>query len=125
MANKKTLRDFSERQKDEVRAIQSMGGKARVAKQRKLKEMREYVRDLGLMEVNAPDLNGEDAPLPALAAVVVSMFRRAIFKGDVKAAKFIAELVGAYKEQPAISAGFIIQVGNPQLADAIDKALKN
>lgn len=125
MANKKTLRDFSERQKDEVRAIQSMGGKASGAKRRKLKEMREYVRDFGLLEVNAVDLNGEEAALPALAAVVISMFRNAIFGGDVKAAKFIAELLGAYKEQPAISAGFIIQVGNPQLADAIDKALKS
>jgi len=121
--NNANLRSLGDIPAEERRAIGAMGGRKAAQNRLQLKEMREYVREIGLLNVDVEDVNGESAKMPAMCAVVVAMYRKAICKGDVQAAEFIAKL-SARDDKTPVNAGFIIQVMSPQLAAELDKATK-
>lgn len=119
--NAANLRSLGDIPVEERRAIGAMGGRKTGQLRRQLKEMRDYVREIGLLNVDIEDINGASAQMPAMCAVVVAMYRKAIIKGDVQAAEFIAKL-SARDDKTPVNAGFIIQVMSPQLAAELDKA---
>ncbi len=124
MGREKNLRSLADRPADEVRAIASKGGKARGEQQRQRKMLREIVRLCGEREVRIEALDGKTETVEYDVAVALSMYREAIIEGNVKAAEFIAKVSGALDEKPAVSAGLVIQVGDPKLAAALKKALE-
>lgn len=124
MGREKNLRSLADRPADEVRAIASKGGQARGKQQRQRKMLREIVRLCGEREVRIEALDGKTETVEYDVAVALSMYREAIIERNVKAAEFIAKVSGALDEKPAVSAGLVIQVGDPKLAAALKKALE-
>lgn len=124
MGKERHLRSLADRPKEEVRAIASQGGKARVAQRRKQKMLREIVRLCGERQVSVQTLEGQAETVEYNVALVLSMYRQAIAEGNVKAAEFIAKVSGALDDKPAVSAGLVIQVGDSKLAAELHKAIE-
>ena len=83
------------------REIQSKGGKARAAKIRKQKELREFTKDFLFQRAALPDLRenmtamgieGDD--MNNMSAMVVRLYLKAAIDGDLNAARTIIEWAG-------------------------------
>lgn len=91
--NRQNLIPFNERSPEERKALQSKGGKNRVANIAKRKSMREWAQALGTEEI----INSKGDKLARDAVVIVKQYEKAM-KGDTRAAQFLAELLGEYKK---------------------------
>ena len=124
MGREKNLVNLADGPPEEVRKIAALGGKAKGEKVRQRKMLREIVRVVGERQVNVETIEGERETVDYDVAVVLAMYRQAITKGDVKAAEYIAKVSGALDEKPAVSAGLVIQVGDPKLAAELHNAIE-
>lgn len=118
------LRNLADRPADEVREIATKGGRARGAQQRQQKMLREIVRACAEREVEIETMEGQRERVGYDVALVLSMYRQAIVEGNVRAAEYIAKVSGALDEKAAVSAGLVIQVGDPKLAAELHKAIE-
>ena len=91
---------FDQRTEDEQREIRSKGGKARAAKLRKQKDLREFTRNflfqraVPALQNNMNILGVDQEEQSNLAAMVVRLFSKAVNAGDLNAARTIIEWAG-------------------------------
>lgn len=93
MANEDNLIPLNERTKEAAKAIQIAGGRARGKQQTEQKTMREWARIFGAVPVTIKAQDGTDVNTTTLGNVVAAQLQKAT-RGDTKAAKFIADLLG-------------------------------
>ena len=58
------------------------------------KRLTTFLREIAEREITATDLNGEKTTMPVLQAVAMTLFRKAIVEGNIKAIEAILNLFG-------------------------------
>lgn len=122
MANEENLIPLNERSKEEARKIQTAGGIARGQQRRDRKTMREWAEAFGntSMKVKLPD--GTEADTTLLGNIVAAQMAKAT-KGDTKAAKFVADLMGEMEQKLNIEGPKMLVVSEKSI-QAADKWAK-
>ena len=121
MANDENLIPIAERSADEVREIGRKGGIASGKARREQKTMREWARIFGAVPVTIKAQDGTDVNTTTLGNVVAAQLQKAT-RGDTKAAKFIADLLG---ETAGETGGLTLVVNaSPDGKANIEKLLK-
>ena len=117
MANPQNIIPNSERTPEELREITRKGGIASGASRRRAKSMRQWAKVLAKegMRITTPE--GKEIEGDIAGGIVIAQMRKAA-KGDTKAAKFVADLLGELVEQQA-QGGVTINV-NAQTKDDAD-----
>ena len=117
MANPQNIIPNSERTPEELREITRKGGIASGASRRRAKSMRQWAKILAKegMRITTPE--GKEIEGDIAGCIVIAQMRKAA-KGDTKAAKFVADLLGELVEQQA-QGGVTINV-NAQTKDDAD-----
>lgn len=87
--NPKNLKNFKDMSVEERREIAKKAGIASGESKRKKKSMREWAKVLGEEEI----VNSNGDKLERIGVIILQQMNAAM-KGDIKAAKFIAELLG-------------------------------
>ena len=119
--NDENLIPIAERSADEVREIGRKGGIASGKARREQKTMREWARIFGAVPVTIKAQDGTDVNTTTLGNVVAAQLQKAT-RGDTKAAKFIADLLG---ETAGETGGLTLVVNASQDGKAnIEKLLK-
>lgn len=90
----KKLVSLGSRTPEERREIARKGGKASVARRRELKTMRQIAEAIGTLkiDVSLPDGTKQKACLDV--ALILEQYKKAVQRGDTKAATFLAKLRG-------------------------------
>lgn len=126
MTKRNNLRDLSKLPAEKAQEIRSKGGKGSGRRRRELKTMREYAREIAAQYTTFTNEDGKAQEVPRLAAVVAAQYHRAITDKDTRAAEFIATMLDELKQQTQVVApSFIIQVSDPNLAEALGRAVKD
>lgn len=94
--NVQNLKNLKDRSPEELKEITSKAGKASVAARRRKKSMREWAQILG--QEMLTNSNGDKMSRDAI--IILQQYNNAI-KGDVRSAKFLAELLGEYNIKEA------------------------
>lgn len=94
MNGEENLIPFDKRTEEEQRAIATMGGKASVEARRRKKAMREMLSEA--LQIVVTNSQGESKTLEEIGAMKVA---EKYAKGDLKAAEFIARLLGEYEQK--------------------------
>lgn len=94
MNNEDNLIPFDKRTEEEQRAIATMGGKASGEARRRKKAMREMLSEA--LQIVVTNSQGESKTLEEIGAMKVA---EKYAKGDLKAAEFIARLLGEYEQK--------------------------
>ena len=89
----------SERTPEERKAIATAGGIASGEARRRKRTLRELAEILAERKVAMPQPGGGTEEMTYDMALVQSMYQKAVTRGDTKAAKFIATLLGEYTEK--------------------------
>lgn len=119
--NDENLIPIAERSADEVREIGRKGGIASGKARREQKTMREWARIFGAVPVTIKAQDGTDVNTTTLGNVVAAQLQKAT-RGDTKAAKFIADLLG---ETAGETGGLTLVVNaSPDGKANIEKLLK-
>ena len=119
--NDENLLPIAERSADEVREIGRKGGIASGKARREQKTMREWARIFGAVPVTIKAQDGTDVNTTTLGNVVAAQLQKAT-RGDTKAAKFIADLLG---ETAGETGGLTLVVNaSPDGKANIEKLLK-
>ena len=119
--NDENLIPIAERSADEVREIGRKGGIASGKARREQKTMREWARIFGAVPVTIKAQDGTDVNTTTLGNVVAAQLQKAT-RGDTKAAKFIADLLG---ETAGETGGLTLVVNaSPDGKANIEKILK-
>ena len=121
MANDENLVPFDKRSEEEARELGRQGGIASGKARREQKTMREWARIFGAVPVTIKAQDGTDVNTTTLGNVVAAQLQKAT-RGDTKAAKFIADLLG---ETAGETGGLTLVVNASQDGKAnIEKLLK-
>lgn len=121
MANEENLIPLNERTKEAAKAIQVAGGIARGKQQTEQKTMREWARIFGAVPVKIKAQDGSDVETTTLGNIVAAQMQKAT-RGDTKAAKFVADLLG---ETAGETGGITLVVNaSPDGKANIEKLLK-
>jgi hypothetical protein len=107
VANEQNLIPLNERNKEDAKKIQQMGGQARVAarrRKRSMKEAAEYYLSLAVTDtkvINKLQKDGVDPDdIDNQMAIIVGLARTAM-KGDARSAKLLVEMLGeSPKDEP-------------------------
>lgn len=94
----------SERTPEERKAIATAGGIASGEARRRKRTLRQIAEILAERKINMPLPGGGTEEMMYDMALMLSMYQKAITKGDTKAAKFIATLLGEYTEKHEVEA---------------------
>lgn len=94
----------SERTPEERKAIATAGGIASGEARRRKRTLRELAEILAERKVAMPQPGGGTEEMTYDMALVQSMYQKAVTRGDTKAAKFIATLLGEYTEKHEVEA---------------------
>lgn len=94
MNGEDNLIPFDKRTEEEQRRIATMGGKASGEARRQKRAMRELMREALTFEV--ANSQGEKKSLEEIGALKIA---EKYAKGDIKAAEFIAKLLGEYEQK--------------------------
>lgn len=94
MGGEDNLIPFDKRTEEEQRAIATMGGKASGEARRRKKAMREMLSEA--LQIVVTNSQGESKTLEEIGAMKVA---EKYAKGDLKAAEFIARLLGEYEQK--------------------------
>lgn len=94
----------SERTPEERKAIATAGGIASGEARRRKRTLRELAEILAERKVAMPMPGGGTEEMTYDMALVQSMYQKAVTRGDTKAAKFIATLLGEYTEKHELEA---------------------
>ncbi len=119
MANEQNLIPLNQRTKEEAKAIQEAGGKARGEQHRKAKSMREWAKVFGAMPVKVKGPDGSLTDSDTLGAIMAAQMAKAS-KGDTKAAKFVAELLGEMEKTINVKTPVPLVISDAE-AKALDK----
>lgn len=117
MANAQNIIPNSERTPEELREITRKGGIASGASRRRAKSMRQWAKILAKEGMRMTTPEGKEIDGDIAGGIVIAQMRKAA-KGDTKAAKFVADLLGELVEQQA-QGGVTINV-NAQTKDDAD-----
>lgn len=117
MANPQNIIPNSERTPEELREITRKGGIASGASRRRAKSMRQWAKILAKEGMRMTTPEGKEIEGDIAGGIVIAQMRKAA-KGDTKAAKFVADLLGELVEQQA-QGGVTINV-NAQTKDDAD-----
>lgn len=117
MANPQNIIPNSERTPEELREITRKGGIASGASRRRAKSMRQWAKILAKEGMRMTTPEGKEIDGDIAGGIVIAQMRKAA-KGDTKAAKFVADLLGELVEQQA-QGGVTINV-NAQTKDDAD-----
>ena len=90
---------FDSRSTSEARELGRKGGIASGESRRRNRTLRELAQIISEKKVNMPMPDGTKEEMTYDAALVQSMYQKAVTRGDTKAAKFIATLLGEYTEK--------------------------
>ena len=95
--------------KEEVRAINSKGGKKSAEVRAEQKTLRQIAQSLGNMEVNEKVIEQYQKLFPNLkkdtvakTLIIAGAYQKAIMERDISAMKFIAEVQGEVKQEQTI-----------------------
>lgn len=114
---------MNERTKDEQREIATAGGKASGESRRRKRTLREIAEMLAERKVNMPMPDGSTEEMTYDAALIQSMYQRAVAKGDTKAATFIAKVLGEIEDKHVVEGnGTVIFLPKEEI-DQMDKVL--
>lgn len=100
MANPQNIIPNSERTPEELREITRKGGIASGASRRRAKSMRQWAKILAKEGMRMTTPEGKEIEGDIAGGIVIAQMRKAA-KGDTKAAKFVADLLGELVEQQA------------------------
>jgi hypothetical protein len=100
-------------------AEQSAGGKASAESRRKAKSMREWAKVFGAMPVKVKGPDGSLTDSDTLGAIMAAQMAKAS-KGDTKAAKFVAELLGEMEKTINVKTPAPLVISDAE-AKALDK----
>lgn len=100
MANPQNIIPNSERTPEELREITRKGGIASGASRRRAKSMRQWAKILAKEGMRMTTPEGKEIDGDIAGGIVIAQMRKAA-KGDTKAAKFVADLLGELVEQQA------------------------
>ena len=118
---KEDLIPFSERSEAEAKELGRQGGIASGKARREQKTMREWAKIFGAVPVTIKAQDGTDVNTTTLGNVVAAQLQKAT-RGDTKAAKFIADLLG---ETAGETGGLTLVVNaSPDGKANIEKLLK-
>lgn len=121
MAREENLIPLNERSKEEAKVIQTAGGVARGKQRTEQKTMREWAKVFGAVPVTVKAQDGTDVDTTTLGNIVAAQMQKAT-RGDTKAAKFIADLLG---ETAGETGGLTLVVNaSPDGKANIEKLLK-
>lgn len=123
MAREDNLIPLNERSKDAAKVIQTAGGIARGKQQTEQKSMREWAKIFGAMPVQVKAPDGKVTETTTLGNIVAAQMAKAT-KGDTKAAKFVADLLGEMEQNINLKGGVVPVVVTPEEKAAIDKWTK-
>lgn len=93
---------------------------------RERKRMREWAEIIGEKDTTVINVDGEEETMPYIGAVVASMYNKAVNEQDVRAAEFVAKLMGEMKEQVSLEGkmqGITVTVSNSDTAEKLNKIL--
>lgn len=116
MANPQNIIPNSERTPEELREITRKGGIASGASRRRAKSMRQWAKILAKEGMRMTTPEGKEIDGDIAGGIVIAQMRKAA-KGDTKAAKFVADLLGELVEQQA-QGGVTINVNAQTKYDA-------
>lgn len=117
MANNENLKPLNELCKEDAKKIRSKGGKARAAKIKEKKTMREMLNYL--LEKEITNKSGEKATTQE--AITVSLINQAL-KGNVKAWEVIRDTIGEKPKQDInlSTGGLVVQVADEETKKIIE-----
>lgn len=119
MAGTDNLIPQSMRTKDEQKEIARQGGVASGESRRRRKSMREWAEVFGAMPVKIKTPDGQLTDTDTLGNIIAAQMAKAT-KGDTKAAKFIAELLGEMEKTVNVKTPAPLVITDKE-AKAIDK----
>lgn len=94
----------SERTPEERKAIARAGGIASGEARRRKRAWRECAEIIGEWDIAMPLPGGVTKEMTYNMAAILKQYQKAITKGDTKAAKFLAKLLGEYTEKHEVEA---------------------
>lgn len=119
MAGTDNLKPQSTRTKDEQKEIARQGGLASGEARRRRKSMREWAETFGAMPVKVKGPDGSLTDSDTLGAIMAAQMAKAS-KGDTKAAKFVAELLGEMEKTINVKTPAPLVISDAE-AKALDK----
>lgn len=119
MAGTDNLKPQSSRTKDEQKEIARQGGLASGEARRRRKSMREWAETFGAMPVKVKGPDGSLTDSDTLGAIMAAQMAKAS-KGDTKAAKFVAELLGEMEKTINVKTPAPLVISDAE-AKALDK----
>lgn len=119
MAGTDNLKPQSTRTKEEQKEIARQGGLASGEARRRRKSMREWAETFGAMPVKVKGPDGSLTDSDTLGAIMAAQMAKAS-KGDTKAAKFVAELLGEMEKTINVKTPAPLVISDAE-AKALDK----
>lgn len=120
--NEQNLIPLNQRSNEDAKSIREAGGKARAEQIRRRKTMREWAETFGAIPVKVKAPDGSTTDTDTLGNIVAAQMAKAT-KGDTKAAKFIAELLGEMEKTVNVKTPAPLVISEKE-AEAIDKWTK-
>jgi len=122
MAGTDNLIPTTQRSEGEAKELGRKGGIASGEARRRRKSMREWAETFGAMPVKVKGPDGSTTDTDTLGNIVAAQMAKAT-KGDTKAAKFIAELLGEMEKTVNVKTPAPLVISEEE-AEAIDKWTK-
>ena len=114
---------FDSRSTSEARELGRKGGIASGESRRRQRTLRELAQIISEKKVNMPMPDGSTEEMTYDAALIQSMYQRAVAKGDTKAATFIAKVLGEIEDKHVVEGnGTVIFLPKEEI-DQMDKVL--
>lgn len=114
---------FDSRTTSEARELGRKGGIASGEARRRNRTLRELAQIISEKKVNMPMPDGTTEEMTYDAALIQSMYQKAVAKGDTKAATFIAKVLGEIEDKHVVEGnGTVIFLPKEEI-DQMDKVL--
>lgn len=117
----------SERTPEKRKEIARKGGLASGEKRKERKRMKEWAEIIGQKTTTITNADGSTEEVPYDAALITSMYYKAIEENDVRAAEFIAKLKGEMEDKVTLGGqvqGVNVVVSSPDTEKKLNKILK-
>lgn len=105
----------SDQSREEAARNGQKGGIASGEARRRKRTLREIAEVLAERKVKMPMPDGTQEEMTYDAALVQSMYQKAVTKGDTKAAKFVATLLGEFVEKHEVEAKGVIMLPKDEI----------
>lgn len=111
---------FDERTAEEQREIARAGGIASGEARRRKRTLKEIAEMLANKTIDVPMPDGSKETMTYDAAIIHSQYQKAVTKGDTKAAKFLATLLGEFVERHEVETNGIVFLPKEEI-EGLDK----